>query len=182
MGSRSRWLLYMRLAAVSALIPHLTTPQIRVHGGSTSIDRKQILPSWPRDRSCGVARRGAGDEVSLGDALGWSQRFARKAVHGRQPARSTFAPRILGTSPRERRPLIALLRLLHSQLGRSLSIRYRSEVVEVYNLVVIQQCRSLPQEPGAGQSLVGAAQGGRCTALRAPCGAPLPRHLILLDR
>ena len=108
----------------------------------------------------------------------------RTQGRARPPARSQHIcpPNPWHQPARERRPLIVLLRLLHSQLGRSYSIRYRSEVVEVYNLVVIQQCRSLPQEPGAGQSLVGAAQGGRCTALPAPCGAPLPRHLILLDR
>ena len=119
--------------------------------------------------------RGAGDEASLGDAPGWSQRFARKAVHGRQPARNTFAPPNPSHQPaRERRPLFVLLRLLHSQLGRNYSIRYRSEVVAVYNRIVIQQCRPLSQEPGAEQSLVCAAQGGRCAALPAPCGAPLP--------
>ena len=69
-----------------------------------------------------------------------------------------------------------LLRLLHSQLGRSYSIRYRSEVMAVYNLVVIQQCRPLPQEPDAGQSLVSVpSRGGAAKPSLHPVG------LLLLD-
>ena len=103
--------------------------------------------------------------AKLGAASGPNQPpKSRRRGRARPPARSQHIcpPNPWHQPARERRPLIVLLRLLHSQLGRSYSIRYRSEVMAVYNIIVIQQCRPLPQEPDAGQSLVSAAQGTRC--------------------